>query len=67
MKGGGKALLKELRRARMLVLGHRPRDLLKSVSCVSNSHGLSIFVGESAIKPFCALLTQVFNKRETVL
>lgn len=48
-------------------LGHRPHDLLKSVSCVSNSHGLSVFVGESAIKPFCALLIQVFNKRETML
>lgn len=67
MKGGGKALLKELRRAWILVLGHRPRDLLKSVSCVSNSDGLSIFVGESAIKPFCALLIQVFNKREMML
>lgn len=42
-------------------------DLLKSVSHVSNSHGLNIFVGENAIKPFCALVIQVFNKRKMTL
>lgn len=42
-------------------------NLLKSVSNVSNSHGLSIFVGENAIKPFCALVIQVFNKRKMML
>lgn len=48
------------------VLGHRPHGLLKAVSHVSNSHGLSIFVGESAIKPFCALVIQVFNNKRAI-
>lgn len=48
------------------ILGHRPHGLLKAVSHVSNSHGLSIFVGESAIKPFCALAIQVFNNKRAI-
>lgn len=67
MKGREKANTTELRRAQMLaVLGHSPHGLLKAVSHVSNSHGLSIFVGESAIKPFCALVIQVFNNKRAI-
>lgn len=48
------------------VLGHSLDGLLKVVSYVSNSHGLSIFVGESAIKPFCALVFHVFNNKRAI-
>lgn len=48
------------------VLGHSLDGLLKVVSYVTNSHGLSIFVGESAIKPFCALVFHVFNNKRAI-
>lgn len=47
--------------------GHRVQGLLKAVSCVSNSNGLSILVGESAPKPFCGLAIQVFNNKRAIM
>jgi len=68
MKRGGKANLKEPRRAWMPSLDTGcMQGLLKAVSHVSNSHGLSIFVGESPIKPFCALVIQVFNNERAIM
>lgn len=65
MKGEGQSQVAE--KSSDAIHGHRVQGLLKAVSRVSNSHGLSIFVGESAAKPFCGLAIQVFNNKRAIM